>query len=91
MLHLRADVENLRPYSGNFKQYAFKWRAEFGQRHEDVYGAPVEPDPYVERRLATTKEDIVDAFVSIQCQMDVERYSYRSRLLEGFLQLGDLE
>jgi hypothetical protein len=84
-------MENSRPYTDNFKQHAFKWKAEFGQRHERVYSSPQEADRYVERQGATTKVDIIDAFVSTQCHRDVERYLYRSRLLEGFLQLGNLE
>jgi hypothetical protein len=86
-------MDNLRPCSDNFKQYAFKWKAEFGERHEGVYDSPQEADRYVERQGAgaITKDDIIDAFVSAKCQQDVDRYSYRSRLLEEFLQLGDLQ
>jgi hypothetical protein len=84
-------MENLRPNADNFKQYAFRWKAEFGERHELVYRSPQEADRYVERQGATIKEDIIDTFVNIQCLQDVERYLYRSRLLEGFLQLGDPE
>ena len=83
-------MESIRPFTNNFKQYAFKWKAEFGQRHEGVYGLPQEADRYVERQVSATKEDMIDTFVSTQCQRDFDRYLYRTDLLAGFLESADL-
>ena len=86
-------MEISRPYLAHFKQHAFKWKEEFGKRHEGVYGSLEESRRYVERQGegAPSKEDIIDRFVHTQCQQDINRYLYRSLLLEGFLEPGDLE
>lgn len=75
-------------YQGNFKQNAFVWRAEFGQRRTDLYYN--ESQRHVERQRRDSinpmsTSEIVLEFVENQCQGDPERYLYRTDQVALFL------
>ena len=86
-----ALMDHPRSYIGQFKQYAFVWKPEFGQRRTEVYRS--ENIRYVEQQPASniTADEIIDRFVNVQCQQDIERYMYRKRLLTEFLEAADIE
>jgi hypothetical protein len=85
------SMENARPFTGHFKQYAFMWRPAFSQRQTRLYIR--EDQKYDEGALDpnATTEEIVDNFVYNRCQDDVDRYMYRKDKVGNFLIEADIE
>jgi hypothetical protein len=84
-------MDHPRSYIGQFKQYAFVWKPEFGQRQTDIYRS--ENGRYIEDFPGPdiTKEDVIDMFVNVKCRRDIDRHMYRKRLLTGFLETADIK
>lgn len=84
-------MDQARPYVGHFKQYAFSWKPEFGQRQTQAYER--ENIRYVEQYQAPdfTTEEAIEQFVDNQCYEDINRYSYMSNLIKDFLNGADLD
>jgi len=86
-------MENSRSYNGQFKQYAFAWRSAFSQRQTNLYKTEEQRyvSPYVEDGQELSTGDLIDGFVHIQCQHDIDRYMYRKLQLSEFLEAADLQ
>lgn len=96
-------MESSRPCNDDSKQYAFVWKPTFFRRHDNVYLSDQESSRYVAppRQSPLTggiitheniaHDVIVEKFVNNQCEHEFDRYSYRTQLLEEFLNQADLE
>jgi hypothetical protein len=86
-----------------FKQYAYVWKQDFGQRQTLAYSKgnmsfvesihrPEVSEITTEQVINTlTTEQIIDTFVNNQFHQDVPRYSYVEHLYEEFLRGVDFE
>jgi hypothetical protein len=86
-------MENSRSYNGQFKQYAFAWRSAFSQRQTNLYRSEEQRyvSSFVEDGHELSTGDLIDGFVHIQCQHDIDRYMYRKLQLSEFLEAADLQ
>ncbi|CAG8957343.1 hypothetical protein HYFRA_00010769 [Hymenoscyphus fraxineus] len=83
-------MDQMRPHTGHFRQYAFTWKSEFGRRQTQAYKG--ENIRYVEQYLSPdiTPEEVIEQFTDNQCHEDIHRYRYMRKLLKDFLRGSDL-
>ena len=91
-----------RGYYERFTQQAFVWKAAFSKRRTERYIS--ENARYVQYTIRSIEEaaredsidtisteDVVERFVNINCEVDVDRYLYRTEKLTNFLEAADME